>query len=210
MANSSKSRFLDGIPDVTSGFAAIDDFVTTSSKTMDRDLLEEIVSRLSQDERVQHRIAGALFCTACTQVSDAFSLLSRHYASDPDWKVRETVAKAFDRLCRKNGYAESLPQIRRWLNHRNAGMRRAASEGLRPWTNRSPFKEEPALAISLLAARRDDADASVRLSIANALADISKKHPEAVSRELATWDRSNPKIVQLLKRASRHLPLAPR
>jgi 3-methyladenine DNA glycosylase AlkC len=85
-------------------------------------------------------------------------------------------------------------------------MRRAASEGLRPWTNRSPFKEEPLLAIGLLAQRRNDADESVRLSVANALADISKKYPDAVSKELATWDRSDRRALQSFKRASRHFP----
>jgi 3-methyladenine DNA glycosylase AlkC len=205
VVNFSLSRLLDGVPDLKSGFGSIDRFVTASSKTIDRIHLEEIASRLGRAERAEHRIAGALFCTACP-AARGFSLLSRYYVADSDWRVRETTAKAFDRLCRKNGYAESLPQIRRWLNHRNAGMRRAASEGLRPWTNRSPFKEEPLLAIGLLAQRRNDADESVRLSVANALADISKKYPDAVSKELATWDRSDRRALQAFKRASRHLP----
>ena len=44
----------------------------------------------------------------------------------------------------------ALPLIKEWLNSDCANVRRAVSEGLRVWTSRPYFKDNPQIAIQLL------------------------------------------------------------
>ena len=83
--------------------------------------------------------------------------VSRH----DSWKVQEILAIAFDNHCKIIGYEAALPLIKEWLNDDCANVRRAVSEGLRVWTSRPYFKDNPQ----------------------NALRDISKKHPELITVE---------------------------
>jgi hypothetical protein len=106
--NSRVSRHILAAIPVRSGFAAIDKFANTISQTVAPNQLLEAVFILSQAERVEQRMAGALFCVSVDPTSKAFTLLSEYYSTDPDWRIRETVAKAFDRLCKKRGYVKSL------------------------------------------------------------------------------------------------------
>lgn len=86
-----------------------------------------------------------------------------------------------------------------------ANVRRAVSEGLRVWTSRPYFKDNPQIAVQLLAAHREDESQYVRKSVGNALRDISKKYPEVVSEELSSWDLSSKEIKQVYKLASKFL-----
>ena len=86
-------------------------------------------------------------------------------------------------------------------------MRRAVSEGLKVWTSRPYFKDNPQAAIELLAAHKSDESAYVRKSIGNAIRDISKKHSKLVSAELSTWDLSPKEIHQVYKLASKFLDI---
>lgn len=104
--------------------------------------------------------------------------------------------------------ASALPLIQEWLNSDCANVRRAVSEGLRVWTSRPYFKDNPQTAIQLLAAHREDQSEYVRKSIGNALRDISKKYPILVSEELSSWDLSSKEIKQVYKLAGRFLELA--
>ena len=112
---------------------------------------------------------------------------------------------AFDNHCKIMGYKTALPLIEEWLNSDCANVRRAASEGLRVWTSRPYFKDHPDIAVKLLSAHRQDQSLYVRKSIGNALRDISKKHSEYVSKELATWDLSIKEIHQVYKLANRFI-----
>ena len=63
----------------------------------------------------------------------------------------------------------ALPLIKEWLNSDCANVRRAVSEGLRVWTSRPYFKDNPQIAIQLLASHREDKSEYVRKSVGNAL-----------------------------------------
>lgn len=63
----------------------------------------------------------------------------------------------------------ALPLIKEWLNSDCANVRRAVSEGLRVWTSRPYFKDNPQIAIQLLSSHREDKSEYVRKSVGNAL-----------------------------------------
>src|SRR5579859_7714392 len=100
---------------------------------------------------------------------------------------------AFDTYCADVGYEVALPVIRHWLLAPSAQLRRAVSEGLRPWTarRRAYFAAQPAQAIALLATLYDDPDRSVLESVGNALRDISRDHFDLVLDELERWARAD-------------------
>ena len=100
-----------------------------------------------------------------------------------------------------------MPLIEEWLNSDCANVRRAVSEGLRVWTSRPYFKDNPQIAIQLLSARKEDNSEYVRKSIGNALKDISKKYPQMLSQELESWDLSSDRIKQVYKLAGKFLDI---
>jgi 3-methyladenine DNA glycosylase AlkC len=104
--------------------------------------------------------------------------------------VQEALAQAFDIWCAAVSYAVALPTIDAWLSDPHPNIRRAVSEGLRPWTSkaRGYFARQPAEAIRRLAALRSDPSEYVRHSAGNALRDIRRSFPELVDAETATWD----------------------
>lgn len=64
------------------------------------------------------------------------------------------LAKAFDYYCQHIGYEKSLPTIERWINGDNPNVKSVVIEGLRIWTNRPYFKENPENTIKLIAKLR--------------------------------------------------------
>ena len=77
-------------------------------------------------------------------------------SKDENWRVQEVLAKAFDEFCKKVGYEQALLTIDEWLKNGNANAKRAVSEGLRIWTNRPYFKDNPDEAIRRLASLKED------------------------------------------------------
>ena len=71
---------------------------------------------------------------------------------------------AFDNHCKIIGYETALPLIEEWLNSDYANVRRAVSEGLRIWTSRPYFKDNPQIAVQLLSAHKQDNSEYVRKS----------------------------------------------
>ncbi len=124
---------------------------------------------------------------------------------DPDWRVQEILAKAFDQYCADLGYESALPTIRQWLGNPSPNVRRAVTEGLRIWTGRPFFSNHPQEAIRMLSGLRADPSEYVRRSVGNALRDISKKHKERVAAELKSWDTSESRVLQTYKLASKFL-----
>ena len=137
--------------------------------------------------------------------TSALSFLKDTVSRHDSWKVQEILAMAFDNHCKIIGYDLALPLIKEWLNSDCANVRRAVSEGLRVWTSRPFFRDNPQTAIQLLAAHREDTSEYVRKSVGNALRDISKKYPELISAELNSWDLSSKEIRQVYKLAGRFL-----
>ena len=137
--------------------------------------------------------------------ADALSFLKNTVSLNPSWKVQEVLAMAFDAFCKANGYKESVPIMREWMNSDNANTRRAVTEGLRIWTSRPYFKDEPEKAIELIASLKDDESEYVRKSVGNSLRDMSKKCPDLVKTELLNWDLSSKRVSQVYKLASKLL-----
>ena len=126
-------------------------------------------------------------------------------SKDDNWRVQEVLAKAFDEFCKKNGYENSLSIIDKWLESGNPNTRRAVTEGLRIWTSRPYFKENPKEAIRRIASLKEDMSDYVRKSVGNALRDISKKFPELIEAELNSWELASKEINQVYKLASKFI-----
>ena len=124
-------------------------------------------------------------------------------SKDDNWRVQEVLAKAFDEFCKQTGYEKSLPVIDEWLQNSNSNVRRAVTEGLRIWTSRTYFKENPYEAVRRIAALKEDSSEYVRKSVGNALRDISKKFPELIKIELDSWKLESKGIQQVYKLASK-------
>lgn len=161
---------------------------------------------LYQSDNFQIQEAGVfLLGYSAHQFPEALAFLKETVSRHESWKVQEILAMAFDNHCKIIGYENALPLIEEWFASESANVRRAVSEGLRVWTSRSYFKENPQMAIRLLSEHKEDASAYVRKSIGNALRDISKKFPDYVARELDSWDLSSKEIKQVHKLANRFL-----
>lgn len=124
----------------------------------------------------------------------ALEFLYARCGDDGSWQVNEGLAMAFDAYCAACGYDRALPEIERWLHAPQANLRRAVSEGLRPWTAKARpyFAANPRAAIDLLGTLIDDESRYVLESTGNALRDISRKHFELVLAALRTWLAEQP------------------
>lgn len=124
----------------------------------------------------------------------ALAFLFDRCGQDPAWQVHEALAMAFDDYCAVVGYQAALPVLDRWLASPHPSVRRAVTEGLRPWTaaKRGWFAAHPESAIALLGRLRDDESRSVRESVGNALRDIARKHPTLVLDAIRAWLAERP------------------
>lgn len=87
--------------------------------------------------------------------------------------------------------ARMMQQMAVWAAHENEHVRRLASEGCRPalpWGQALPtFKKDPMPIIPILEKLKADPSLYVRKSVANNLNDISKTHPDLVTRIAGDW-----------------------
>lgn len=165
-------------------------------------------NKLYQSDNFQIQEVGVfLLGYSAHHNTSAMSFLKNNVSQHDNWKVQEVLAMAFDNHCKIIGYETALPLIEEWLNSDCANVRRAVSEGLRIWTSRPYFKDNPQIAVQLLSAHKQDNSEYVRKSIGNALKDISKKYPQMVSKELKSWDLSSNEIKQVYKLASKFLDM---
>ena len=136
---------------------------------------------------------------------ESLTFLRGRVSRDKHWRVQEMLAQAFDKYCADIGYELALPVIEDWLADPNPNVRRAVTEGLRIWTSKPYFRDHPDTAIKLLSQLRDDDSDYVRMSVGNALRDISRKHKALVKAELQKWELSNKGIEQTYKLAGKFL-----
>ncbi|WP_018626310.1 HEAT repeat domain-containing protein [Niabella aurantiaca] len=152
----------------------------------------DLATKFLSDDTYQVRmLATYLLGQLSTDNSEALELLETKIAKDKDWRVQEMLAKAFDHYCKTIGYKKVLPTIKKWLADENPKVKRAVIEGLRIWTNRPYFKDNPTIAIQLISEHKSDDSEYLRKAIGNALRDISKKDTDKVLAELSTWDLTN-------------------
>jgi 3-methyladenine DNA glycosylase AlkD len=159
----------------------------------------------SSDVYQARSLATLILGEIASKSREAFSFLRRNVSEDKSWQVQEILAKAFDRYCSDTGYKEALLVMEEWLKDKNPNVRRAVTEGLRIWTNREYFKENPKIAVKLLSQLKEDESEYVRKSVGNALKDISKKHRALIESELKTWNISDKRIKQTYKLAGKFL-----
>ena len=136
---------------------------------------------------------------------NGLNFLENTVSKNFSWQVQEFLAMAFDVYCRRNGYRESLETIKAWLNNDNPNVRRAVTEGLRIWTKRPYFKDNPQEAICILSKLKIDGSEYVRKSVGNSLKDISKTFPELVKGELSKWELDSKEIKQVYNLANKRM-----
>lgn len=190
---------LKEIAKITNGFKPMEHLADSLEKELTEKELEDLAFRLYGSEIYQIRmVAVFLFGKLAAKNSDVLSFLKNNVSKDDNWRVQEILGMAFDNFCKERGYEEALETIKEWLNFDHCNTRRAVSKGLRIWTNRPYFKDNPDSAIRLSSSLRNDDSEYVRKSCGNALRDISKKYPEKIIVELSLW-KGNQKELQIEK-----------
>ena len=145
----------------------------------------------------QVRMYGVFLFGYLSEDENILEFMRDEVSHDDNWRVQEVLAKAFDEFCKKTGYKQALPIIDEWLKSSNPNTRRAVTEGLRIWTSRPYFKENPNEAIKRISGLKEDTSEYVRKSVGNALRDISKKFPELIRIELDSWHLETKEIKQV-------------
>ena len=153
----------------------------------------------------QVRMYGVFLFGYLSEDEEILHFMKEEVTKDENWRVQEILAKSFDIYCKKIGMEKALPAITEWLQSPEPNARRAVTEGLRIWTSRAYFKEQPEEAIHRLAALKADPSEYVRKSVGNALRDISKKFPDLICKEVETWSLDSKEIKQVYHLASKFI-----
>ena len=172
-------------------------------KTNDKNYIKKLAFSAFKSDVYQVRMYSVFLFGYLSEDSDILTYMKDEVSKDSNWRVQEVLAKAFDEFCKIIGYDKSLPIIDEWLGSNNPNTRRAVVEGLRIWTSRPYFKENPNEAIRRIANLKDDSSEYVRKSVGNALRDISKKVPDLIKIELENWNLESKEINQVHKLASK-------
>ena len=195
-------KILNKILPIKHGFQHILDGAEKIFSTHSKEQCFELALELFKHEAYQARmLATTILGRLATTNNDALHFLKEQVSTDENWRVQEMLAKAFDEVCKYRGYEVSLPLIEEWLNDNNPNVIRAVREGLRIWTSRPFFKENPSVAIALIAKHKGHESEYLRKSVGNSLRDISKKHTELIRQEVQRWDLSNSRILFTYKLA---------
>lgn len=202
----SVDNILDSVLGVEHGFQHILDGADEILSVYSKEQCFEVALTLFEHEAYQARmLATTLLGRLATEDNIALRFLKERISTDENWRVQEMLAKAFDEVCKHRGYEASLPLIEEWLNDNNPNVIRAVTEGLRIWTSRPFFKENPAVAITLISKHKAHESEYLRKSVGNALRDISKKHAELIRQEVEQWDISTPRVLFTYKLATKLL-----
>ena len=190
---------------IENGFKEEERRALADYKSSDIEYIKELVFLAYKSDIYQVRMYGVFLFGYLSDQKDILVFMRDEVSEDDNWRVQEVLAKAFDEFCRKTGYEKALPIIDEWLDNHNPNTRRAVTEGLRIWTSRPYFKDNPNEAIRRIAALKEDTSEYVRKSVGNALRDISKKFPELIRAELNNWKLDSKEINQVYKLASKFI-----
>ena len=200
------SNILNNILQIENGFKHINDGASEIIEIYSKEQCFELALDLFKHEAYQIRmLATNLLGLIATENNDALCFLKENVSVDENWRVQEMLAKAFDEVCKYRGYEASLSLIEEWNNDENPNVIRAVTEGLRIWTSRPYFKENPSVAIALITKHKGHRSEYLRKSVGNALRDISKKHSELVRQEVELWDLSDPRVLFTYKLSTKLL-----
>ena len=188
---------------IKSGFKEEEKRALADYKNNDRDYNKKLAFLSYESKVYQVRMYGVFLFGYLSDDNAILTFMRDEVSKDDNWRVQEVLAKAFDEYCKNKGYENSIPVVDEWLSSDNPNTRRAVTEGLRIWTSRPYFKENPQEAIKRIAPLKEDASEYVRKSVGNALRDISRQFPKLISEELNTWNLETKEIKQVYKLASR-------
>ena len=190
---------------IKNGFKEQEKKAINDYKSNGIEYIKELAFLAYHSEVYQVRMYGVFLFGYLSTDKEILTFMREEVSKDENWRVQEVLAKSFDEFCKSIGYEKSLPIIDEWLNHENPNTRRAVTEGLRIWTSRPYFKENPKEAIRRIANLKEDKSEYVRKSVGNALRDISKKFPELIKDELNTWKLENKEINQVYMLANKFI-----
>ncbi|SEM42952.1 DNA alkylation repair enzyme [Chryseobacterium taichungense] len=179
---------IDHIIQIEHGFKHIIEAGDQILKDKDRDHFLQALDFLKQNDYQVRMLGTYILGQLSTDHPEALEILENEVSMDPNWRVQEMLAKAFDHYCSVIGYEQSLPKIKNWLSSPNPNVKRAVIEGLRIWTGRPYFKDHPEVAVDLIAKYRSEDSEYVRKSVGNSLRDIRKKNPDLIDKEVSTWN----------------------
>ena len=188
---------------IKSGFKEEEKRALADYKNNDRAYIKKLAFLSYESKVYQVRMYGVFLFGYLSDDSAILTFMRDEVSKDDNWRVQEVLAKAFDEYCKNKGYENSISVVDEWLSSDNPNTRRAVTEGLRIWTSRPYFKDNPQEAIKRIAPLKEDASEYVRKSVGNALRDISRKFPELIKEELKTWNLETKEIKQVYKLASR-------
>lgn len=121
-------------------------------------------------------------------------------SSTAEFAVRPFIIKYEERM---------MAQMAAWAKHDNEHVRRLASEGCRPalpWGQALvSFKKDPSPVLNILVQLKSDPSLYVRKSVANNLNDISKTHPDLISKIARDWYGKNEHTDWIVKHGCRTL-----
>ncbi len=190
---------------IKSGFKVQEKKAINDYKSKGIEYIKELAFLAYHSEVYQVRMYGVFLFGYLSTDKEILAFMREEVSKDENWRVQEVLAKSFDEFCKSIGYEKTLTVIDEWLNHDNPNTRRAVTEGLRIWTSRPYFKENPKEAIRRIANLKEDKSEYVRKSVGNALRDISKKFPELIKDELNTWKLENKEINQVYMLANKFI-----
>ena len=190
---------------IENGFKEQESRALADYKANDSEYCKKLAFLAYDSDVYQLRMYAVFLFGHLSERKEILAFMRDEVSKDENWRVQEVLAKAFDEFCKKVGYEQALFVIDEWLKNGNANAKRAVSEGLRIWTNRPYFKDNPDEAIRRLASLKDSASEYLRKSVGNALKDISKKFPNLVKAELDSWDLASKEAMQTYKFASKFI-----
>lgn len=190
---------------IKNGFKEQEKKAINDYKSNGIEYIKELAFLAYHSDVYQVRMYGVFLFGYLSTDKEILTFMREDVSKDDNWRVQEVLAKSFDEFCKSIGYEKTLTVIDEWLNHDNPNTRRAVTEGLRIWTSRPYFKENPKEAIRRIANLKEDKSEYVRKSAGNALRDISKKFPELIKDELNTWKLENKEINQVYMLANKFI-----
>ena len=190
---------------IKNGFKVQEKKAINDYKSNGIEYIKELAFLAYHSEVYQVRMYGVFLFGYLSTDKEILTFMREEVSKDDNWRIQEVLAKSFDEFCKSIGYEKTLTVIDEWLNHDNPNTRRAVTEGLRIWTSRPYFKENPKEAIRRIANLKEDKSEYVRKSVGNALRDISKKFPELIKDELNTWKLENKEINQVYMLANKFI-----
>jgi 3-methyladenine DNA glycosylase AlkD len=196
-------ELIDKLKQTEHGFKHIVEAGNELLKDSKIDHFKVAIDLLGEESYQARMLATHIFGQLAPTDHQALDKLETVIARDENWRVQEMLAKALDHYCGQIGYEKSLPEIKKWLSDDNPNVRRAVTEGLRIWTSRPFYKQNPGIAIQLISQNRGEESEYLRKSVGNALRDIGKKHRELINNEVAGWNLSVSKIAYTYKLISK-------